>query len=436
MAASLAGKRVTVMGLGRFSGGVSVTRWLVRQGAIVTVTDLSDEDALAESVDSLKDLPLTLHLGGHRTPDFTQVDLIVVNPAVPKTAPQLQMAAEAGVALTAEMNLFFERCPAPIIGVTGTTGKSTTAAMINHILQSSCTDRKIWLGGNIGQSLVEQLDQIQAEDLVVLELSSFQLEDLGDIKRSPHVAVVTNLSANHLDRHGSYESYIRAKQNILRYQSKDDFAVLNATQKELHDWARQCHSRCVFFEEPGSPVTLRIPGRFNQLNASAALATSRLFCRVVQKSLESFNGLSHRLEYVGTIEGVQFYNDSKATTPESVIVALASFNEPCIVIVGGYDKNIALQPMIRALCERAKGVVCMGQTAGRFLEGIQQHRVTLGLPKVKAVRDLMGAFRMAAHWSRSGDVVLLSPGCASYDQFTSFEQRGDQFRQLVQQHVR
>lgn len=435
MTASLAGRRVTVMGLGRFSGGLSVTRWLVRQGAIVTVTDLADEKALAEPIDSLKHLPLTFHFGGHRERDFTEVDLVVVNPAVPRTAPQLKLARKAGVALTAEMNLFFERCPAPIIGITGTTGKSTTAAMIFHALQTHCTNRKVWLGGNIGHSLIEQLGQIAADDLVVLELSSFQLEDLGRIERSPHVAVVTNLSANHLDWHGSFDSYVRAKQNIVRYQNEEDIAILNGAQTEFHDWAEQSHSRCLFFEEPDPPVALRIPGQFNQLNASAALTACGLFCQVHNDTLESFNGLPHRLEYVGTIEGVRFYNDSKATTPESVIVALSAFNEPCIVIAGGYDKNIALQPLINALCERAKGVVCMGQTAEQLLEGIQRHQGSVAPARVKTVHDLMGAFRMAAHWSRSGDVVLLSPGCASYDQFASFEQRGNQFRQLVQEYT-
>ena len=222
LASSLAGKRVTVMGIGLFGGGLGVARFLARQGAIVTATDLKGADALAESLARLAGLPITLHLGGHVESDFTDSDLVVVNPAVPDTSAFLARAREAGVALETEINLFFKLCPAPIVGITGSNGKSTAASLAAHLLEAG--PRRTWFGGNIGRSLLDDLDAIGAEDLVVLELSSFQLERLAWTGLSPAVSIVLNLRPNHLDRHGSMAAYGRAKQQILLAQRPGDAA--------------------------------------------------------------------------------------------------------------------------------------------------------------------------------------------------------------------
>ena len=200
---SYVGKRVTVMGLGRFGGGVGVTRWLAEAGALVTVSDKASSESLAQSVAAVSDLGVTLHLGDHHQADFRDADLLVVSPAIPKDHPMLAVARDAGVPVTSEMNLFLRYCPARIIGVTGTAGKSTTTAMIHAALGDAAGDARVWIGGNIGISLLEDLDAIAANDWVVLELSSFQLEDLADLKRSPEIAVITSLFPNHLDRHGT-----------------------------------------------------------------------------------------------------------------------------------------------------------------------------------------------------------------------------------------
>ncbi len=261
--ANLAGKAVTVVGLGRFGGGVGVTRWLCRQGARVTVSDLAPEKELSESVDALAGLDVALHLGGHDEADFVSAELLVVNPAVPKDLPPLAAAMAAGVPRTTEINLFLqglERCRAPMVGVTGSIGKSTTTAMIGAILERK---RPTHVGGNIGRSLLEDLPTIAPDHVVVLELSSFQLEDLPLIGISPHVAVVTNLAPNHLDRHHTMEAYADAKKNIFRFQSADDMLVLNAADPIVSTWAAEAPGRVATFDPApvDHPFKLAVPGR-------------------------------------------------------------------------------------------------------------------------------------------------------------------------------
>ena len=253
----LAGRKVTVVGLGHFGGGVGVSRWLCGQGARVTVTDAAPADKLADSVAQLSDLDVTFHLGGHEEKDFTRADLLVVNPAVPKELPLLAAARQAGVPRTSEINLFIQRCPARIVGITGSVGKSTTTAMIGDILRRRFTTH---VGGNIGGSLLESLDRISPSDVVVLELSSFQLEDLPLIAVSPHLAVVTNLKPNHLDRHGTLEAYGEAKKNIFRFQAKDDVLVLNADDPPTAAWASEAPGKVVFFTQNPSSISAQESG--------------------------------------------------------------------------------------------------------------------------------------------------------------------------------
>ncbi|MFN3467781.1 MAG: UDP-N-acetylmuramoyl-L-alanine--D-glutamate ligase, partial [Candidatus Brocadiales bacterium] len=243
----LKGKKITVMGLGLFGGGAGLTRFLVAQGARVTVTDLKNATQLAPSLESIKGLPVELHLGGHREEDFKDVDMVVVNPAIPRDSTFLHIARENGVPLETEMNLFFKLCPATIVGITGSKGKSTTTALLAAMLQHS--QRRVWLGGNIGMgySLLEMLKGMGAEDLVVLELSSFQLEDLNHTKKSPHVAVVTNLAPNHLDRHKDMDSYVEAKKAIFRHQTAEDYVILNQDDPRLREWARETTSKTLWY---------------------------------------------------------------------------------------------------------------------------------------------------------------------------------------------
>ena len=426
------GRRVTVMGLGRFGGGLGVTRWLVAQGAQVTVSDQAGEQDLAGSVAQLKGINVQLHLGGHLVADLTRCDLLVVNPAVPFDSPHLKLARDAGVELTTEINLFVARCRAPILGITGSAGKSTAAAMTGAILAQA---RRTHVGGNIGGSLLEALPEIAPEHAVVLELSSFQLSYFPLLRRSPGVAVVTNLRPNHLDRHKDMAEYADAKRNIFRYQGPDGVLVLNRQDSALADWPAQAPGRVEFFSADDEPFRLKLPGRHNQANAQAAwtgakqLGASRA---AAQEALTGFAGLPHRLQLVAERNGVRFFDDSKCTSPDEALVALESFPpRSFVIIVGGYDKKIELAGLCAALARCARVVVATGQTGPTIARGVQAARGEASEPEVVLEPDFAPAVRAAQARARRGEAVLLSPACASFDQFNNYEQRGQVFVELV-----
>jgi len=429
----LRGKWVTVAGLGRFGGGTAVARWLVAQGARVLVTDQASPEKLAESVKQLEGLPIEYRLGEHRDEDFTRADLVVASPAIPPTNPYLRAARAADVPVTTEIRLFIERCPAAtVLGVTGTKGKSTTTAMLGEILKRRFTT---WVGGNIGHSLLADLDKISKSDLVVLELSSFMLEHLAELHWSPRVAVVTMVASDHLDWHGSRQAYIEAKKTIVRFQRPDDFAVLN--EEDPGSWAlrTQTQARVVAFgTKDRRPLELILPGKHNQSNAQAAFAAAYVLGigrDDVEEALRAFPGLPHRLQLVHEQNGVRYFNDSIATIPEAAIAALESFSPKRVIqIVGGYDKGLPLVAMCNALVERAKAVLCIGATGAMIAETLSAS-ADARAAAVYRCGDLATAVGMAKRIATPRDVVLLSPGCASYDQFVNFEQRGDTFARLV-----
>lgn len=455
-------RKVTVMGLGWFGGGLGATLFLLRRGARVTVTDLKTADQLADSLSGLEGRDVTLHLGGHREEDFREADLVIVNPAVARSAPMLEVARAAGVPLTSEMNLFLARCPAPVAAVTGSAGKSTTASLLALALATRYTTS---FGGNIGGSLLDRLDTepaIQADDRVCLELSSFQLEDAAAIEWSPRVAVVTNLSPNHLDRHGTMDAYAAAKQNILRFQAADDWAILPAEDPQASKWNRQVatwdrltRGRTVRFsterpldegayldgplcvidldgqrEEIPLAEALRLPGRHNAANFLAAALAARVEgvpLAETARATRGFAGLPHRMTLVAEVGGVRYYDDSKATTPAAAEVALASFNEPVVAIAGGHDKKIDLRPLADALAKGAKAVLLIGETAECLAELLARRNCGHG----EIVETLDRAVDRAAELAAPGEVVLLSPGHASWDQFANYAERGDRFAEQV-----
>ena len=428
----LADKRVTVVGLGRFGGGLGATQWLCHQGARVTVSDLADADSLSESIAALDGLDVTLHLGGHDEKDFLSADLLVVSPAVPKDSPLLAAAEAAGVARTSEINLFLQRCAAPVVGVTGTTGKSTTVAMLGQVLSGAYTTH---VGGNIGLSLLDSLGRIGPDHLVVLELSSFQLEDLSLTRLGPRAAVVTNLWPNHLDRHKTLEAYAAAKKNIFRFQRPGDVLFLNAACPALARWADEAPAEVEFFDPDDEPFQLTLPGEHNQANAQAAWAVARRFGvdrEVAAAALRTFAALPHRLQFVAELHGVRYYNDSKCTTPEAAVAALEAFPPRSVVmIVGGYDKGASFEKLARLIAERVKAVVALGATREKILVEIEQWR-TQPTPAIERATDLAGAVDLARTHACAGNAVLLCPACASYDMFTNYEQRGQAFTAMVQ----
>lgn len=451
------GRRVTVMGLGAFGGGFGAVAYLAKAGARVTVTDLRTEQELAAELDQLKAFDIErFRLGGHDAEDFRNTDLLVVNPAVKPGHPLVEAATRAGVPTTSEMRLFWERCPAPIVGVTGSNGKSTTTNLIYHILRQ--TGRRCWLGGNIGKSLLPQVNEIAPDDLVVLELSSFQLHDLDRGGFSPHVAVVTNVRPNHLDWHGSLEHYRHSKQAILRWQQSNDLAVLSADDPDVRSWTTTGRTWNFGETDAGTPGAyldgsellvrtsagterwpvgdwLGLPGRHNLVNAAGAVAAAVALGADrshVESGSRTYEPLPHRLQDVGEVGGVRFVNDSLATTPDAAVAALRAFDAPLVVLAGGYDKQVSLSEFAGVLARRAKAVVLMGQTAELLRDQIlaaSPHPPTLIGP-AGGFREAFDAARAAA---APGDVVLLSPGCASYGWFRNFAERGEAFLARVEE---
>jgi UDP-N-acetylmuramoylalanine--D-glutamate ligase len=449
------------MGLGLFGGGAAVSRYFAERGAQVLVTDLRSAEELRESVQALAGLPVTFHLGGHREEDFRQADVVVANPGVPPDSPYLGVARAAGARIETEIGLFVRQCPAAVVGVTGTNGKSTTAALTAEVLRSRFPN--VWLAGNIGRSLLGELDRIDPRGWVVLEISSFQLEYLGEAGYSPHVATVTNLSPNHLDRHTTLSRYIAAKQHILSHQGPADFAVLNHEDPEVRRWAACTRGTALFFSTAGPVpagcflegdrvvatargVTRRsrelirpkLPGRHNVANILAALAAGLALDVDLDAGLERacrFTGLPHRLEFVAEVAGVRYYNDSDATTPESTLAGLETFGEPILLIAGGKDKGIDYTEFARGVARRARAVILLGTIARRLEQLIGEQGPREGGPAVQVVSSLPEAVAEARRAARPGEVVLLSPGCSSLDMFRNFQERGDLFRELVRKEA-
>lgn len=429
---NLSGRRVTIMGLGRHGGGVAAARFVAERGATVTVTDKAKSGTLGDSLERLTDLPIgRFELGGHREVDFRRAEVVVVNPAVRPDDWFLNLARQSGATITTEIELFLEACPAKIIGVTGSNGKSTTAAMTAEILRAD--GRRTWLGGNIGHSLLGDLPDIHRDDIVVLELSSFQLAQLSAEARLPEIAVVTNCTPNHLDWHANFADYIAAKRRILSGQRVEDVSVLNQHDAQVAGWSHLVRGRPLAVLPLESLPPLAVPGRHNQENAACAAAAARAAgCseRAIDSGLRAFRGLPHRLELVGEISGRKFYNDSMATTPESVIAALDALDAPTWLLAGGHDKGADFAAMGQAIVRKAKGVAFYGAARGVLraaVDGDDLHCAT--------TETLAEALDWCWRLSQPDDNIVLSPACASYDQFVDFADRGESFARHVRRLV-
>ena len=450
----LAGVRTLVVGLGRFGGGVGVTQWLVGQGAAVTVTDHADAASLAESLEQIAGLPVSLALGGHGACDLSQFDLVIVNPAVNKGKSDLfREILRRKISWTTEMNLFCERCPAPVVGVTGSFGKSTTSAMVAHVLEAgpgeTAAFSEVHLGGNIGRSLLNDLPLIKDSDVVVLEMSNAQLEDIDRIDWGPAVAVITNLFPHHLDRYENFEGYIQAKLNLVRAGNGKCPVVVG----ELHPLARQLLeeavegdlSRLKPMEKSHPPVELLVPGDHNRVNADCVLTIARemgLDEGAARVSLASFRGLPHRLELVAKAGGVDYINDSKSTAPAATIIALHSLGDrlgKLIAIVGGQKKDVPLDDCAKVLAQTCRTVICYGEAGPSFATAVRQasaeaRKSQNAETNVSVADGLAEAMSLAVSEGRPGETVLFSPGAPSFDQYANFTERGKHFAALVPHH--
>lgn len=443
-----ADKRVTVVGLG--VEGVDIVRFLSRHHAEVTVSDSKTRERLAERLHDIERLGVNLSLGTNDEAAIAAAEALFVSQGVPLDLPQLKTARDHGVPLMSMVGLFFELCPGPIVGITGSSGKSTTTALVNEMLKAD--DRDIFVGGNIGVGLLDHLADIRPYTWSVLEVSHTQLQI---VERSPHVAAVLNITPNHLDRF-HWDDYRALKARILAFQEADDIAVLGYDNAETRALAGRVHGRLVWFSmteaAPGNAVFVRdgtsvwrwngneqplfalgdvhLRGEHNRQNAVAAAAIA-LACgaspAAVAIGVRAFGGIEHRLEFVAEAGGVSYYNDSIATTPERTLAGIRSFDEPIVLLLGGRDKELPLEDLAAEAQTRCRAVVLFGESAAKLQGALA---AAGGLPIVRA-ETLGEAVQAAAGLAQPGDIVLLSPACTSYDAYDNFEERGDHFRALV-----
>ena len=441
MKANFNGKRVTVVGLAR--SGAAAARALHALGALVTVTDKKPLDQLTAVTTSLGS-GIAVEAGGHPERIFVEADLIVLSPGVPKIAPVLQ-AQRRGVKVISELELAWLLSDAPYIGITGTNGKSTVTTLVGLMLAKA--KKNVLVAGNIGNALTEEVSQLTGKDWIVAELSSFQLEDIETFR--PRIAAILNVTQDHLDRYASLEEYGEAKARIFMNQQHEDYLVLNFDDPIVKSYTRRTAATVIPFSRqlrfnPGACVLdghlmfngrrviavdeLKISGVHNLENALAATALSILAgadVRSVAEVLRTFPGLEHRLEFVRTKDGVSYINDSKGTNVGAVIKSVEGFTRPVILIAGGLDKGSDFSPLYDLFKRRVKLLVLIGKAADKMTKVLGTATETV------LAASLQEAVRLASTRAAHGDVVLLSPACASFDMFRDFEDRGRQFKEAV-----
>ncbi len=456
----LAGKHVVVLGVAR--QGQALGRWLPTVGARVTLSDQRPADQLGDVIAALAGERVSFALGGHPLELLDDCDLLCVSGGVPLTLPIVQEAQRRGIPVTNDAQLFLERCPALVIGITGSAGKTTTTALTGEMARFA--GRRTFVGGNIGEVLLDDLPSITPDDLVVMELSSFQLELMTV---SPPVAGVLNVTPNHLDRHGTMEAYIAAKSHIFAHQGTHDIAIFGRDDPVARQMSRNAPGRLgefsmrervpsgAFLEgdqvlvtigdsAPGTAYevvchrsAIRLRGDHNVLNTLAACAlagAARLPVEAMRRAIEVFTGVEHRLETVAVVDGVTWVNDSIATAPERVVAALRSYSEPVILLAGGRDKALPWEELAELAALRCRAVICFGEFGPQVAEHMERARRRQPqalLERVEIVLDLPAAVARARALAQPGDVVLLSPGGTSYDAYRDFAERGQHFRALV-----
>ncbi|MBQ2223782.1 MAG: UDP-N-acetylmuramoyl-L-alanine--D-glutamate ligase [Oscillospiraceae bacterium] len=447
---TLKDKRIAVLGIG--VSNTPLIRLLREHGVAVTACDKKERTALGKTAEELEAMGADLKLGSDYLKDI-DADVIFRTPGMRPDLPELLAAKERGSRITSEMQVFFEVCPCPIIAVTGSDGKSTTTTVITEFLRAA--GRTVHLGGNIGHPLLAEAGEMHADDVAVLELSSFQLLDMT---HSPHIAVLTNLAPNHLDVHRSMEEYIAAKENIFRYQSADDIAIFNQDNAITLGLSEKANGRVRLFsrqqevadgafvrdgaiwlrrgEEEREIVKtdeIRIPGQHNVENYLAAIAAvdGLVSDEVIRTVAREFAGVEHRIELVRTRRGVRWYNDSIATSPTRTIAGLHSFSQKLILIAGGYDKHIPFDVLGPELVAHVKLLILCGATANQIRACVTGCADYHGEPEMIECATLDEAVKLAAERAQEGDVVTLSPACAAFDQFPNFMVRGRYFKDLV-----
>ena len=451
-------KKITVMGLGLHGGGIGTVRFLVSAGAKVIVTDLKSKEYLAPSLEKLKDLKgVEYVLGQHRTEDFTKVDMIIKTPPASWTSKHIKLALDNNIPVEIDSSLFFKLCHNPIIGVTGTRGKTTTASLIYEILK---TAGKNPIKAGIGQiSVLDKLKELKKDSLVVFELSSWRLSALGRNKLSPKIAVITNVYPDHLNHYKSMAEYIADKKNIFLHQKAGDVCVINSDNEITRGFESEIKAEIIKFsthkisngktayidneeiylnngiddKKIMNVAEVKIKGRHNLSNILAAIGVAEALgieMDLVKKTIIEFKGLPHRLEFVRELNGVQYYNDTSATSPEGAISGINSFAEPIILIAGGSDKKLDMAEFARTISEKIKGVIFIkGEGTDKIISALQ--KIIPDAEKFKIVESMDKAVELAKNSAEKGDVVLLSPGTASFGLFVNEFDRGNKFKEAV-----
>ena len=458
----LAEKKVVVVGLGKT--GMAAARFLKKRGAAVVVSDAAAESQLGPSVSTLREMGVALELGEHRLSTFLEAQLIVISPGVAHTIAPVQQARAHGIPVLGEIELASRFITQSIIAVTGTNGKTTTTELVGRMLKGS--ELEVFVGGNIGRPLIGYVDGPQAAKIIVVEISSFQLDTIHTFR--PAVGVLLNITRDHLDRYSDFEAYAASKMRLFENQQPEDIAIINGADRLICSLAQNIKSRKWIYpnaavDQPGAilnsrhlflrtdpPVVLRqttggrpsenapqcsvdiarikLKGRHNLENACAAsLAALAAGAQpsAIRQALENFSGLPHRLQYVATIKRVEYFNDSKATNVDAVTQALACFSGPVVLIMGGLDKGSDFTVLQNAVRQSVKRLIVMGEAAGRIRNALQSQVPTTAVTTMAEALDK--AYRTAA----PGDAVLLSPGCASFDMYANYARRGDDFCRQV-----
>jgi UDP-N-acetylmuramoylalanine--D-glutamate ligase len=462
------GKRICVIGAAR--QGLALARFFLLQGADVILNDRSDSAAMQPVIDQMSAWQLarqpqgslTWHLASHPLELLENLDLLCVSGGVPLNLPIIEESIRRHIPLSNDSELFMQSVQGQVIGISGSAGKTTTTALLGKIVSDALenTNRKVWVGGNIGTPLIEQTEEIRPEDVVVLELSSFQLELMRTV---PPVAAILNITPNHLDRHGTMEAYTAAKANLFRGQKPGDWAIINHEDPGANALRAIIPGQLASFGFRRSPGDhpqvyqssdqlhlftgtqemellnindIKLRGRHNILNVMAALLLAhcaQISLTNIHESVTAFTGVPHRLEYVREHKGVQWYNDSIATTPERSMAAIRSFSEPLVLLLGGRDKDLPWEHLASLVHRRVHDVILFGEAAQTIEPILRRAHSSTSLVNTHTCPTLQEAVTCAATVAQPGDVVLLSPGGTSFDEFIDFAERGERYKQWVQQ---
>ena len=447
------GKKVAIIGLG--VSNIPLLEYMNKLGAKVTVFDNREEEKIPkEYLEKINNYGMEYFFGSECLSNLKNFDIVFRAPSCMPTKKELVKAKEEGAIVTTEIELLIKMCPGKVIGVTGSDGKTTTTTLIYEMLKEK--GYNCYLGGNIGIPLFTKLNEMKEENFVILELSSFQLMNMAV---SPNISVITNITPNHLDIHSSYEEYIDAKKNIFKYQSENDIVVLNYDNELTRNCAKDANSKVVFFSSEtklddgvildGNVIKLcsdkirrhiintkdiLLRGKHNYQNICTAIAATKSLVDLDTQIavIKKFSGVEHRTEFVREIDGVKWYNDSIGTSPTRTIAGLYSFEEPIVLIAGGYDKHLDYTPIAKPILEKVKTLILIGQTAEKIFLAVKEEEEKqdkkLDIYMCETLEDTV---KLAKKSAKNGDIVLFSPASASFDMFKNFAERGDKFKEIV-----